>query len=111
MRLATVTSVCRQVLITILKARVCLWVFAAPIVWILRDGLGPGMTETSGVWSVVKFLVQWGVPALMLGVPMLILSIFERRRVNANDSASLGHAKPDSPSKIDGGLRDESAAR
>lgn len=111
MRLTTVTSVCRQVLITILGAALFVWVFAAPIVWILRDGLGPGMTETSGVWSVVKFLVQWGIPALVLGVPLLILSIFERRQSNANDGASLGRAKPIAASKNDDGFGDESAAR
>jgi hypothetical protein len=55
------------------------WIAAGPLVWILRDGLGPGMIETDGMHAVLKFLVGWGVPALLISLPLFGLSWIERR--------------------------------
>jgi hypothetical protein len=58
------------------------WVAIAPLVWILRDGLAVGMVETTGIDAVLKFLVGWGVPALVLAIPLIGLFVVERRMVS-----------------------------
>jgi hypothetical protein len=63
----------------VLMAVLVTWVTAAPLVWILRDGLRPGMVESAGTQVAFKFLVCWGVPALMLAVPLVGLWLIERR--------------------------------
>lgn len=63
----------------ILSSALVTWVAAAPLVWILRDGLAPGMVESVGTKAVFKFLMCWGIPAMMLVVPLVGLSAIERR--------------------------------
>jgi hypothetical protein len=65
----------------VLFAALLTWVAAAPLVWILRDGLGPDMVETDGLTSLLKFLVQWSVPAAVLAVPLVVLWVIERRSI------------------------------
>ncbi|HTU92384.1 MAG TPA: hypothetical protein VMF69_20045 [Gemmataceae bacterium] len=74
-----VARVCCLIGKIILLAVLVTWVTAAPLVWILRDGLGPDMVETSGLKAAFKFLVCWGVPALAISVPLVGLSLIERR--------------------------------
>jgi hypothetical protein len=62
-----------------LAAALLTWVGAAPLVWILRDGLGPDMVESVGARAVLKFLVGWGAPALALALPLAGLSVVQRR--------------------------------
>ncbi len=62
-----------------LAAALLTWVAAAPLVWILRDGLGPGMVESAGARAALKFLVGWGAPALALAVPLAGLTVIQRR--------------------------------
>jgi hypothetical protein len=80
-------TVCCQVLRITLSAALATWVAAAPLVWILRDGLAAGMVETTGAQAAYKFLVGWGVPALILAAPLYGLSVAQRRL-----------APPDAPS-------------
>lgn len=68
--------VLRQILLGLLLA----WASAAPIVWILRDGLGPDSVETGWIEGGVKFLVLWGLPALVVVVPLGLLALIDRRR-------------------------------
>ncbi|HEY7156756.1 MAG TPA: hypothetical protein VH575_22495 [Gemmataceae bacterium] len=75
----SVVRVCCLIGKIILMAVLVNWVAAAPLVWILRDGLAPGMVESVGTQAVFKFLVGWGVPALVLAVLMVGLSALERR--------------------------------
>ena len=42
------------------------WVVTAPLIWILRDGLGPDMVESGWTPGTFKFLAGWGVPDLVL---------------------------------------------
>jgi hypothetical protein len=70
---------------TILGAALFVWTLAAPIPWVLRDGLGPGMVETVGVFAVFKFFVPWGTSAIVLGIPLLVLIYIEGRRTNEGD--------------------------
>jgi hypothetical protein len=51
----------------------------APLVWIVRDGLGPDSHETGWALSIVKFTVQWGVPALAIALPLYGLKLVGRR--------------------------------
>ena len=60
-----------------------------PIVWIVRDGLGPGSVETTWPWSVLKFLVAWTGPALLLAAPLLALSFMNRRSAAPADVLSM----------------------
>lgn len=62
----------------VLLALLVNWIAAAPLVWILRDGLAPGMVESVGMQAVGKFLGGWGVPALMLATPLVGLLMLER---------------------------------
>lgn len=78
MRSSAVMRICCEILMTILVAGLIVWASAAPLVWILRDGLGPGMVESTGIDSVYRFLVLWGVPALVLGIPLLGLHLARR---------------------------------
>lgn len=102
MRLTRVARLCRQIVMVFLTAALIVWVSAAPIVWILRDGLGSGMVETTGIWSFFKFTVQWGAPALALGLPLLTLWLIERRSARTDCSCSISSADPVSQSATDG---------
>ena len=79
MRFSGVLRFICQLLMAILLGTLVAWASAAPIVWIVRDGLGPDGVDSGWAWSVVKFLVLWGVPALILAVPWFALSRLERR--------------------------------
>ncbi len=76
-----------QFLIVVLQAGLLVWATCAPLVWILRDGLGPDSPETGWAWAVFKFAVQWTVPALALAVPLFALSRVERRLAVARKGA------------------------
>jgi hypothetical protein len=82
-RLRSVGRFFLQLLLVILQAGLIVWAACAPLVWILRDGLGPGTPESGSVWSVFKFLVQWSVPALALAGPLLGLKLVDRRMARA----------------------------
>ena len=77
-RLVGVVRVCGLILRVVLLACLVTWVAAAPLAWILRDGLGPGMVETTGRQAAFKFLGLWGIPALLLAVSALGLWLLER---------------------------------
>jgi hypothetical protein len=62
-----------------LAAALLTWAAAAPLVWVLRDGLAPGMVESAGARAVLKFSVGWGAPALALALPLAGLSVVQRR--------------------------------
>ncbi len=78
-RLSVVMRVGCQILIAILQGALFAWVGAAPLVWILRDGLGPDAVDSGWGLSIVKFLVMWALPGLALAVPLFGLSRVERR--------------------------------
>ena len=77
-RLRSLARVCCLIGKIILLALLVCWAAAAPLVWILREGLGPGMVESVGMQAAYKFLVGWGLPALVLVVPLIWLGIIER---------------------------------
>jgi hypothetical protein len=77
--LAALTRFSVVALIVLFQAALFVWFTCAPIVWILRDGLGPDSQDSVWPWSVVKFAVQWSVPALVLAVPLVALRFVERR--------------------------------
>jgi hypothetical protein len=79
LRFYIVSRVCCLIGKEVLLAVLVNWVAAAPLVWILRDGLGPDMIETTGMKAAFKFLVEWGVPALIITAPLVGLSWIERR--------------------------------
>jgi hypothetical protein len=78
-RFRSVATFCLRLLAVILQALLGTWAACAPIVWIVRDGLGPGSVETTWPGSVLKFLVAWIGPALLLAAPRLVLSTVNRR--------------------------------
>jgi len=78
-RFAAVVRVCCLIGKIVLLAVFVNWVAAAPLVWIVRDGLGPDTIDTVGIKAVFKFLVQWGVPALIITLPLFGLLWIERR--------------------------------
>ena len=77
-RLIGVVRVCGLILRVVLPACLAVWVAAAPLAWIVRDGRGPGMVETTGRQAAFKFLGLWGIPALVLAVAALGLWLLER---------------------------------
>jgi hypothetical protein len=79
MRLRGVARVCCLMGKVVLMVVLVNWVAAVPLVWILRDGLAPGMVESVGTQAAFTFLVCRGVPALVLAVPLFGLSVIERR--------------------------------
>jgi hypothetical protein len=78
-RWSGVVRVFLQLLIAVFQAVLLVWVACLPLVWILRDGLGPDSVESGWAYSVYKVLVMWGVPALALAAPLFVLSRVERR--------------------------------
>jgi hypothetical protein len=44
-----------------------LWLMVCPLLWILRDGLGPDSVETTGWGAVGKF-----APVLLIGAGLLV---------------------------------------
>ena len=80
MRQAGLMKMCRQILKGILLGALASWVAAAPLVWILRDGLGPDQVDSEFPWAVVKFLGGWGIPAVILAAPLLALWLVDRPR-------------------------------
>ena len=77
-RLVGVVRVCGPILRVVLLSSLVVWVTAAPLAWILRDGLGPGMVETTGRQAAFRFLRLWSIPALVLAVAALGLWPLER---------------------------------
>jgi hypothetical protein len=73
-----VLRVCGLILRVVLLACLVAWVAAAPLAWILRDGLKAGVVETTGLKAALKFLGLWGIPALALAVAALGLWPLER---------------------------------
>ena len=66
----SVARFCLQLLMVLLGAALIVWVFCAPLVWLLRDGLGPDSHESGWGLSLWKFTLGWGVPAVLLVVPV-----------------------------------------
>ena len=62
----------RQILTTIVLASLVTWAMCAPLVWTVRDGLGPDSVDTVGTHAVFKFLGMWGIPALARAVPLFV---------------------------------------
>ena len=92
-RLAWVVRFCVQFFIVILQALLVVWVMCAPLVWIVRDGLGPDSHESGWSLALIKFSSQWGIPALVLAAPLYGLSLVHRRLANGparvNQSKSI----------------------
>jgi hypothetical protein len=82
-----------QLLTILLQAALLVWAGAAPLVWIVRDGLGPDSVESGWGMSVVKFVVMWGLPALFLVVPLFVLSRVDRRLARFLTQASAGEGE------------------
>jgi len=76
----------------LLLAALIAWVSAAPLVWILRDGLGPDSVETGGLTSVLKFLVQWSIPAAVFAVPLVVLWLIDRRSARGTSRGDVDPA-------------------
>jgi hypothetical protein len=89
MRPTAVFRFCIQLLMIILKAVLLIWAACAPLVWILRDGLGPDSHDSVWALSVFKFAVAWGVPALALAVPLCGLVLVDRWLVAGNRTGRL----------------------
>jgi hypothetical protein len=79
MRFTSVARFCLNLLMALLQAGLFVWAACAPLVWILRDGLGPDSHESGWGLSLYKFAVGWGVPALVLAVPLYGLVLIDRR--------------------------------
>jgi hypothetical protein len=69
-RLAWMTRFCVQFFIVILQALLTVWVMCAPLVWIVRDGLGSDSHDSGWPLALVKVSAQWGLPALLLAAPL-----------------------------------------
>jgi hypothetical protein len=94
-RLSRVMRICRRILMAILQAALLAWAACSPLVWILRDGLGPDSVESGWAMSVFKFLVMWGVPALSLAAPLFVLSLVDRRAATGRPEGDDGTVRPD----------------
>jgi hypothetical protein len=66
------------VLIGVLFVALLCWAAAAPLVWILRDGLAVGMVESEGAHAVARFMALWGLPALAFALPLAGLVVASR---------------------------------
>jgi hypothetical protein len=84
-----VVRTCCLICKILLLATLVNWVAAGPLVWIVRDGLGPDTIESTGMKAAFKFLVEWGVPALIITVPLYGLTWVERRCHSAQQRAEL----------------------
>jgi hypothetical protein len=67
-----------DLVIALLQALLLTWIACAPIVWIVRDGLGPDSVDSGWAMSAYKFAVMWGTPALVLAVPLFVLARVRR---------------------------------
>jgi hypothetical protein len=79
MRFRSVVRFCLQLLIALLQGGLFVWAACAPLVWILRDGLGSDSHESGWALSLFKFAVGWSVPGLALAAPLHGLSLLDRR--------------------------------
>jgi hypothetical protein len=73
--MATAVRICRVLLLAVL----IVWAAAAPLAWILRDGLGPDAVDSRGAQAAGKFLAGWGVPALVIALLVAGSWLTERR--------------------------------
>jgi hypothetical protein len=94
---------CLQLLTALLQGGLLVWVGCAPLVWIMRDGLGPDSHESGWGLALLKFAVGWGVPALALAVPLYGLWLVDRRLADARSVGKAGD-----PGSRGVGLRDTS---
>ncbi|MBN9520253.1 hypothetical protein J0H58_17280 [bacterium] len=77
--MVAVAKACVAGLRTGLLAALLAWIAAAPVLWILRDGLGPDAVDTAGGRALGRFAVVWGLPALAFGVSVLGLTLAQRK--------------------------------
>ena len=93
-RLGWVARVCCIVVKVVLSAALAAWVAAAPLVWVVRDGLGPDMVESVGMRAVLKLLVGWGVPAAALAATLAVAHVTERWLTRSAEVGTLPRASP-----------------
>jgi hypothetical protein len=67
-----------QLLIALIQGVLVAWACCLPIVWIVRDGLGPDSHETGWAMGILKTLTIWGIPALAFAVPLCGLKRLQR---------------------------------
>jgi hypothetical protein len=72
------TRTCCLILKTLLIAGLVVWAASAPLVWVMRDGLGPNAVDSVGTQAAMKFAVGWGIAALALAMPLVGLVVFGR---------------------------------
>jgi hypothetical protein len=78
MRLEPIVRFFLRFLIILVQALLFNWAICLPIVWIVRDGLGPDSVDTGWVMGLLKTLTIWAVPALALAVPLYGLTRLEK---------------------------------
>lgn len=70
-----------------------LTIFCFPFIWVIRDGLGPGMTESSGLEAISKTLMTFYAGPLVgvLTIMALVLEsiAWRRSRRHANTMPPL----------------------
>lgn len=69
----------------VVQAALMVWCACAPLVWLLRDGLGPDSVESGWGRGALRFMVCWGGPALVMAVSLVALSV-GRRRMGVRES-------------------------
>jgi hypothetical protein len=100
-----VRFLCQSVIVR-LQALALVWAGVAPLVWSLRDGLGPDAVDSGWAMPAYKFGVMWGIPALVLAKALAVVLRIDRRlalavamRAHKHDAAALsGNAAPGSDS-------------
>lgn len=73
-----------RVCVAILLGLLLTWGLCAPLVWILRDGLGPDSIESGWSSGIYKFALMWSGPALALLPPLVGLRFLGRRMERAS---------------------------
>ena len=58
-----------------------LWLMVCPLMWMLRDGLGPNSVETNG-WAVLRRFVPMLFVGLALSGFVVLLRLCERKQGN-----------------------------
>ena len=81
----------RQVITSAIWGMAATWVFVVgPLCWVLRDGLGPDASDSTGWVAVGRFLgtLYWGpVAATLMAAALIMLALEPRRRSVADAEA------------------------
>lgn len=77
-------------LIALLRAAFISWLTISPLVWIMRDGMGPDSVTSEGLEAVQRAFTAFNYGPI--AIALLLANLLVQRRIRGTDKGSLSFA-------------------